>query len=342
MNGSISGAKAPVKLVPWLAVCAALALPLSGCMSSGASSFVDVLAVDKTGSVADNREIALDIVTQPPAAAAPAMPQTAFAEPEKPAALARSYAPAAKYQLASVAPVSAGTERRLNDPLAFPQLGLDSPEEAAAEARIPALYARVDHGQCEGGWGPKPTMRNATRMQPGEPYYMEMRLRHTPPLPVGHVYIAYGRLGPNGEPVDEKLVMLAPVGGYGGATIAAAVPMPGVLKPYGDDCKLRPIASYRRSLSAVKYEKLLLEIQRQIAKKPSYALFAYNCNHFMSDVAESVGVLPPKNLYVPSLQYFYDMMDRNEGRKVARTPEDLREEATIAAASAALPQAVAD
>ena len=56
---------------------------------------------------------------------------------------------------------------------------------------------------------------------PADPYYMEMRLRHTPPLPVGHVYIAYGQARTvNGEPLDERLVMLAPIGGYSRRAVA--------------------------------------------------------------------------------------------------------------------------
>jgi hypothetical protein len=193
------------------------------------------------------------------------------------------------------------------------------PLEVAADERATALYASMKHGQCSGGWGPKPKMINAKRIDPTHKYYMEMRLRHTPPLPVGHVYIAYGRIGPDGEALDEKLVMLAPVGGYAGATMAAAAPMPGVLEPYGDDCVLRPIAAYRISLNAQQYEKLLGRIVQAQQDKPRYALWTYNCNHFMSDVAASVGILPPKNKYTPSLEYFYAMMDRNEGRKVARS-----------------------
>ena len=192
------------------------------------------------------------------------------------------------------------------------------PAELQAQMRVPALFDRIDHGECDGGWGPKPRVVNATRMDPAHPYYMEMRLRQTPMLPVGHVYIAYGRLGPDGQPIDEKLIMLSPLGGYAGAAIAAAAPMPGVLVPYGDDCKLNPIAAYRVSLSAVDFEKLLLRIQQAKAKVPAYHLFQYNCNHFLSDVAKSVGILPPENIYKPSLVYFYEMMDRNEGRKVSR------------------------
>jgi len=97
--------------------------------------------------------------------------------------------------------------------------------------------------------------------------------------------------------------------------------MPGVLEPYGDDCILKPIAAYRVSLTAQQYEKLLQRIVQAQQQKPRYALWTYNCNHFMSDVAASVGILPPENKYTPSLQYFYAMMDRNEGRKVDRSPD---------------------
>jgi hypothetical protein len=201
--------------------------------------------------------------------------------------------------------------------------GMSDPAEMAAAERAENLYASIDHGFCKGGWGPKPKVLNATRMTPGHPYYMEMRMRHTPMLPVGHVYIAYGHLSPDGKPLDEKLVMLAPVGGYVGAGIAGAVPMPGVMKPLGDDCWVKPEASYRISLTAQKYEKLLLAIQDAKRKKPTYSLFAYNCNHFMSSLAKSVGILPPENIYTPSLVYFYEMMDRNEGYKVARNASEL-------------------
>jgi len=194
------------------------------------------------------------------------------------------------------------------------------PAEEAAEQRINALYGRIQHGECKSGWGPRPMTVNAKRIDPGHPYYMEMRLRHTPPLPIGHVYIAYGRIDAAGEPVDEKLVMLSPIGGYAGAAVASAIPMPGLLTPHPDDCLIKPIAAYRVSLSASQYEQLLLEIGRQKQKKPTYSLFAYNCNMFMSDVAKSVGIMPPKNIYNPSLVYFYEMMDRNEGRKVPRAP----------------------
>lgn len=192
------------------------------------------------------------------------------------------------------------------------------PVEAAAEARIPILYASINHGQCRAGRGPKPRKVNATNITPGDPYYIEIRMRHTPLLPVGHTYVAYGRLSPTGQILDEKLIMLAPVGGYAGAALASGIPMPGVLDPHPDDCRIRPKAAYRISLNAQRYEKLLLDIQKARAEKPSYLLFTYNCNHFASRIAASVGIKPPANIYVPALEYIYAMIDANEGGKIAR------------------------
>lgn len=192
------------------------------------------------------------------------------------------------------------------------------PLEQAAESRIPLLYASIQHGQCKQGRGPTPKKITAQNINPGDKYYIEIRMRRTPLLPVGHTYVAYGRLGADGSLLDEKLIMLAPAGGYAGAALASGIPMPGILNPHPDDCRIRPEAAYRVSLNAQRYEKLLLEIQKARNEKPRYLLFAYNCNHFMTRIAKSVGIKPPKNIYVPALEYIYAMIENNEGHKVSR------------------------
>ena len=199
-----------------------------------------------------------------------------------------------------------------------PSTPYEDPLEAAAEARIPVLYSQIEHGQCKSGRGPVPKKMSASNIVPGDPYYIELRMRKTPLLPVGHTYVAYGRLSAAGEILDEKLIMLAPIGGYVGATLASGIPMPGILKPHRDDCRIRPETAYRVSLNAQRYEKLLREVAAAKAEKPSYLLFAYNCNHFMTRIAQSVGLKPPKNIYVPALEYIYAMIENNEGRKIKR------------------------
>jgi len=190
------------------------------------------------------------------------------------------------------------------------------PIEAASRSRIPSLYQSIKHGKCDAEWAPKPKRVEAKRITPGDQFYIEIRMRNTPLMPVGHTFIVYGKLDGNGEPTSERMAMLAPLGGYAGAGIAAAIPVPGVLTPYGDDCKIRPETAYRVSLNAQRYEKLLLALKKAKKDKPTYMLFAQNCNHFMQRMADAVGIKPPKNKYVPAVKYLYDMIEANEGIKI--------------------------
>lgn len=334
----------------------ALLLPLAGCVSSGASSFSeDALGTADPIRSDDLLEIPLDVAgadtsdmrdtgSSPAGLAAIQLEELRDSDEEGPVDTLKTSSlmpddlirdgtvPPEVLSSKEVMELRQQTEARLASiiPTSSPRaidgtltdiFGAEpDPAELAAEQRIPALFASIDHGQCLDGWGPKPKRVNARRVDPAHKYYMEMRMRHTPLLPVGHVYIAYGRLDAYGKPVDEKLTMLSPLGGYVGAGIASTLPMPGILKPIGSDCTVRPEAAYRLSLSAQDYEKLLLAIKEQHKKKPAYHLFAYNCNHYLSEVATSVGILPPENIYQPSLTYLYALMDRNEGYKVPRTP----------------------
>ena len=358
MNMAVKPGKREKRIGASILACALIILPLTGCMSSGASSFsqqqqaarqaaedplvavpldiADEQAVSRTGVVdaTDTGDLAapLALVEDPIQSGADADPLTTASLVPSDPNLNQIVGPRGEISKEAVA-LREQTEARLSaidqaDTLlnrraeAIDAFGspYSNPSELAAQQRIPALFASIDHGACKGGWGPKPRMINVSRVDPAHRYYMEMRMRHTPLLPVGHVYIAYGQLGIDGEPIDEKLTMLSPLGGYVGAGIASALPMPGILKPIGSDCTVEPEAAYRISLSAQEYEKLLLAIKHKHEEKPTYHLFAYNCNHYLSDVASSVGILPPENIYQPSLTYLYAMMDRNEGREVPRTP----------------------
>lgn len=188
-----------------------------------------------------------------------------------------------------------------------------TPEELA-EQRISFLYPQIEHGKCKGGWGKQAKRLDGKRVNPDHLYYIEIRMRHTPPLPIGHTYSAYGRLGPNGEKLDEHLVMLAPVGGYAGAAVAAATPMPAITLPSPTDCNIEPVAAYRVSLTAQQYEKLLLEVKQAKLDEPKYHLFAYNCNHFTSRISEAVGIQTPRNKYTSSLVYMYDIIKEDQAR----------------------------
>ena len=344
----------------FLALAGTLLLPLAGCMSSGASSLADGLVLEKPVAAAPaaqataeprpatsssgptaRKEIykdgkLVDTVNVPIGPTSMLTPQDDNLPDAGPDAGHNTETVTASVEKLQVENVSALVEEPPVRPVEVAHSAVIAPlaaesadepvadtAEAQAEARIKPLFASIDHGQCKGGWGPKPQMINARRVTNGDPYYIEMRMRHTPPLPIGHVYVAYGRLGADGEPLDEHLIMLAPIGGYGSANPAKSTEI-SRMKPDMTDCSLRPVGAYRVSLNAQNYEKLLKRIAQAKREKPMYQVWSYNCNHFLSDIVAPVGILPPVNRQTASLQYFYEMMDRNEGRKVARGPASLK------------------
>lgn len=311
---------------------AVAALALAGCTSSGFSDFASDL---KTQSIAKNKfqprqqqTASSDSNTYPqhsqPAAQTPqaetrsaALDQPLRPQPKVDAngviQIPDAQAKKSPMKLASLLQTPSETDLT---PQAYADPGLTAEEIQAqeAQARIERLAATFKHGKCKSGWGTQAKKVDANRYTPGHRYYIEIRMRHTPPLPVGHTYTAYGRLDENGKKLDESLVMLAPKGGYAGAAAASSVPMPSVMTPTASDCNIKPVAAYRVSLSDAQYESLLKEIKQAKIDRPKYKLFLYNCNHFTSRISESVGIKTPKNKYTSSLVYMYDIIRENEGR----------------------------
>ena len=303
------------------------ALALAGCTSSGFSDFANDLKTysivkekpaEKTQAVAS-----ADAYPQPQAETAEIAPaETAVAsldQPLRPESVAETTETVeipkpgnSSFRLASLLQSS---EEPAVSPQAYadPDLSREEIEAREAQARIERLAATFKHGKCKSGWGTQAKKLDANRYTPGHRYYIEIRMRHTPPLPIGHTYTAYGRLDENGRKLDESLVMLAPKGGYAGAAAASSIPMPSVMTPTPADCNIKPVAAYRVSLSDAQYENLLKAIKQAKIDKPKYKLFLYNCNHFTSRISESVGIKTPKNKYTSSLVYMYDIIRENEG-----------------------------
>jgi len=210
-----------------LVVAVAGALPLAGCTSGGFSSLTDGIG------------------------------PTASIKSPQPTTYTRTYTTNSLVPVAE-APIKISTPPRLaslNSPtlnrsklLAPTYDNVQETAESRAEQRIANLFPRIKHGTCTNGWGMQANTLDAYRYKSGDPYYIEIRMRNTPPLPIGHTYTAYGRLDEQGNKLDEHLIMLAPIGGFAGAGIAGAIPMPSRMMPQKSDCNEKPKAAYRVSL----------------------------------------------------------------------------------------------
>jgi hypothetical protein len=198
--------------------------------------------------------------------------------------------------------------------LAAALAGCQSMSTESTAAMAPLGYA-VDFPKltCT-SWG-KPQGRSdkltASRMRPGDPAYMEFRLRPALSIPSGHVYVVFGRLDKQGKPVTRQYIGLFPNGGPIGLYAGALAPIPAQLEPDFNDCNFPASAAYRVSLTEEQYQRLLGKVRAYLASPPKWRMFGFNCNNFAASLGEVAGLREPANRNQPSFSYIYAYIKAN-------------------------------
>lgn len=163
-------------------------------------------------------------------------------------------------------------------------------------------------------WG-KPQGRNdkltAARVKPGDPAYIEFRLRAALSVPSGHLYVVFGRLDPQGKPMTRQYIGLFPNLGPVGLYAGAVVPMSAQLEPDFNDCTFPASAAYRVSLNEDQYQRLLSKVRSTLANPPKWRMFGFNCNNFAATMGEVAGLREPANRNQPSFSYIYAYIKEN-------------------------------
>ena len=161
----------------------------------------------------------------------------------------------------------------------------------------------------------------AERTVPGDTHYIEFRLRHSPVLPSGHMYVVYGKLDTEGMPQSFNYTGLFPKGSVVGLYTGTILPIPmsAELEPSILDCNFRPISAYRRSISAAQYDKLLTKVAEYKSNPPKWVMYSFNCNHYAASLGETVGMTSPtgrRSLQFLSIIYFRQFVLAN-GDKIS-------------------------
>ena len=192
--------------------------------------------------------------------------------------------------------------------------GCQSTSMEGSAAMAPLGYA-VDFPKltCAAWTSPKgrDAKLTAKRVTPGDPAYMEFRLRAALSVPSGHLYVVFGRLDPDGKPVTRQYIGLFPHGGPVGLYAGALVPMPAQLEPDFNDCAFPSSAAYRVSLTEDQYQQLLAKVRATLANPPKWRMFGFNCNNFAASMGEVVGLREPKDRNQPSFSYIYAYIKAN-------------------------------
>ena len=142
---------------------------------------------------------------------------------------------------------------------------------------------------------------SAPAEKPAARHYIEFRVATIGTY--GHSYVVYGVEGGKQNYAD-----LHPMGGYAVMALGHVLPVPANTQWDPDVLKL-PIASrYRRPLGADQYRKLLAAVQAAKANKsPYWNAITNNCNHFIGQLAQAIGLRVPGQFqvsysFVPALK----------------------------------------
>ena len=145
-------------------------------------------------------------------------------------------------------------------------------------------------------------------------YYIDFRVAQIGAY--GHSYVAYGRLNARGKPADAHYADLHPMGNYFIMAMGHVLPVPANTVWDPDVLKLPVASSYMRALNAAQYARLQVALREaQARKQPYWNAITNNCNHFIGELAQALGLRVPSDFqvsytFVPSLRR---MNANNEG-----------------------------
>lgn len=139
----------------------------------------------------------------------------------------------------------------------------------------------------------------------GGGYYVEFRAAEMGLY--GHSYIAYGRLGPGGRVASTQYADFHPKGDTLGLAVGHVVPVAAGMEPGKDVLALPLTTRFRKTITAAQYKTLTAAVADAKSKLHVWSALAYNCNSFVGDMAQAIGMKSPSSLlfanaFVPTLR----------------------------------------
>jgi hypothetical protein len=179
----------------------------------------------------------------------------------------------------------------------------------AAQSDTPAAPARTEHAA--------PATSAATDAQKGakQPYFIEFRARSA--MSYGHTFAVIGR---NGQKLTKANVV--------GLHPATESSVPWVVGHFivvpsetgwsdGDIEDQYITAKYRIPLNDVQYKKLMGYVSDLKAKSPLWHAVLYNCNAFVGDIANHLGLKVPSSTLLMPKEYITELRTLNAAPRPA-------------------------
>lgn len=145
----------------------------------------------------------------------------------------------------------------------------------------------------------------------GGQYYIEFRSRYA--WDYGHTFIIHGRVG---DPITKASVAgLSPVGDDATAwVIGHYVPVPAETGWTDGDTEEKYIsARYRVYMSKAQYDRVMVYVRHLQATKHVWSAELYNCNAFVADIAQYMGLRVPKSTLIYPRVFINNLRQINTG-----------------------------
>lgn len=126
--------------------------------------------------------------------------------------------------------------------------------------------------------------------------FVDFHARPGPDL-VGHSFIVYGRLDAYGRAVEADVAGLYTKEQF--YPIGLFIPLRGFVGAEKEDWTVKSAVVYRRYLTLRQLSELKAAIWRVRASKPAWHLLFLNCNDFVGEMANAIGLRRPPSLILP-------------------------------------------
>lgn len=137
---------------------------------------------------------------------------------------------------------------------------------------------------------------SAEKLQFAERAFVDFHARSGPSA-FGHSFIVYGRLSANGRVIDAKAAGLYADGDKYWEGLL--IPLAASIGRAKDDLTGGPEIIYRRHLTVDEFLRLQTGVNRLRTLRPDWHLLFQNCNDFVGEMAELIGLRRPASLMPP-------------------------------------------
>ncbi len=188
---------------------------------------------------------------------------------------------------------------------------------AGGEALPAAEHARLETDKPAAA-AKAPAGKRKTAEKGGGQYFVEFRSRYA--LSYGHTFLVHGRLNAKGEVAQltpEFVAGLHPAGaGSELWTVGHVVFVPAETGPSDGDLEEEYVsARYRVLLSEADYRVVAAHIRNKQKNSPMWHAVFYNCNVWVGQIAQFMGLKAPANSMMYPADYINNLKEINGGQQ---------------------------